>query len=84
MHDLSSDKLYSIDAIRYNTKWNSLTFPTHNIELQIVNLYSGDCIPFVNYIDLVDKNIRTYIETPAPFSKRDTKIITSYNKSLLF
>ena len=84
LHDLSSDKLYSIDAIRYNTKWNSLTFPTHNIELQIVNLYSGDCIPFVNYIDLVDKNIRTYIETPAPFSKRDTKIITSYNKSLLF
>lgn len=85
LHDISSNKLYSIDALRYNTKWNSFAYPTHNIELQIVNLYPIiDCIPFINYKNLVDKGFRTYIEAPAPYSKRETKIINSRKVSQLF
>jgi hypothetical protein len=85
LHDIKLDKLYSIDAIDYNTKWNPLTYPTHNIELQIVNLYPRkDSIPFVNYKNLIDKEYRTYIEIPAPYSNRQNKIITSSKNSKLF
>ena len=85
LHDIELDKLYSIDAIDYNTKWNSKAYPTHNIELQIVNLYPGtNSIPFVNYKNLVDKEFRTYIEIPSPYSKRLNKIIPSKNYSQLF
>lgn len=86
LYDVTYDKLYSIDAVRYKTKWNPFCDSTNGIELIIINLNTTDKnnMPYVHYKNMVDKEIRTYIEIPTHFSNSAPLIRNNKNISLLY
>lgn len=84
LYDIEQDKLYSIDALQYKTVWNPTCDPTHNVELELINLNpNASCIPHLNYKEMLDSEYRTYIEIPTPFSHIEPTVINR-QESILF
>ena len=72
LYDVSSNKLYAIDALGHKTYINDKTVERHNVELKIekiVNPLDDTTSKYsIWYNNLQDKDTRIYIENPTEFS----------------
>jgi hypothetical protein len=67
LYDISSNKLYAIDALGHKTHINPNAVERHNVEIMIEKIEQSSSYSLW-YSNLKDRNTRIYIESPTFFS----------------
>jgi len=85
LYDLSSNKLYAIDALGHKTHINPNAIERHNVEIMIEKINKSSTYSLW-YSNLKDRDTRIYIENPTFFSgnKQWTLPYKSKKSSLIY